>query len=482
MENKKIAVNVVGHIKNETGLGEGSRLTIEALKQAGNDINIYNFDNENSPARQNDSTYDKYLSNDLKHDISIINMNADQLIDSKYDLPKRIWDTYRIGIWYWELTEFPDDWLDAFKYVNEIWAPTRFIQSTLLKKTTVPVVYMPPGLTRNEPLKEYDRKYFNLPENTFLFLNFFDMLSFESRKNPLASINAFKKAFKADDMSVGLVLKISYSDKVNGVEKIKELTKGYKNIYVIDKTVSRDEINGLISCCDASISLHRSEGLGLLCEESMYYGKPVIATAWSGNMDFMNEKNSCLVDYDLVKISTYYGNNNPNQSWAEPKIETAVNYMKKLVSDKVYYDELAKNAKETIRNDFSSLKCGLRMNKRLEMILEDKDNWNISPILEISKSNSTLSYKEALNNVNTFSNINFYRNIGNNPIKKIIRKAVTFLINPIVWEQNMYNTSLLRIIEELDNNNKENMKYMSSYINREMRNVSEDIEKSLKEK
>ena len=299
-------VNLIGYIRSEHGLGEACRLTADALNDSGIEWSAFDWE-INNPSRQNDDTWSKKIKASINYNISIFNINADQMNVAKQYLPSAAWDGYRIGIWYWELTEFPEQWRDAFNLVDEIWAPTRYIQETLKKKSTVPIYYMPPGIRRDEPKVEYNRDYFGLPKETFLFLNFYDAYSYTSRKNPTAAVTAFQMAFEPDDMSVGLVLKINNIDEESDEYKaVRNVVAGYRNIYIIAKTMTRDEINGLTNVCDASVSLHRAEGLGLLCEESMYYGKPVIATNWSGNTDFMKADNSCLVDYTLIPIGEYY--------------------------------------------------------------------------------------------------------------------------------------------------------------------------------
>lgn len=475
----KEGINVVGHIKNETGLGEGSRLTINAIKST--NLNWLAFDYDlDSPEKQNDYTFDDYIEDDLKYDISIVNFNADQIIECKKKLPEKLWDTYRIGVFYWECQDFPDKWIDSFKYFDEIWAPTKFIQESLLRKSLVPVVYMPPGLARTTPNKKFNRKYFGLPENTFLFLNFFDMLSYVSRKNPLATLNAFKKAFKPDDMSVGLVLKVNNGRKDLNANEIRKRLKNYKNVYIIDETFSRDEINSLINCCNASISLHRSEGLGLLCQESMYYGKPVIATGWSGNMDFMNSSNSCLVNYKMIRVEDYYCVDKDTQdTWADPDVDDASKYMLKLFKDKKYYAKIAANAKKTIHTTFSSKQCGKRMKKRIEQIHKNKDEWKYRTRPVMSSSEINLERYEVNVNAHKYAEIDFYQDIGNNPIKKLIRKAVTFLVNRIVWEQNVFNKSVLKMVDDLVAQRNNDMLALSKAVNKTIRHETRDIESKL---
>lgn len=282
-------------------------------------------------------------------------------------LPKEVWQGYKIGIWYWELMDFPAIWCSAFELVDEIWAPTKFIQEALQKKATCPVLHMPPGIKRKQPDAKYDRKYFGLPENRFLFLNMYDSFSFSDRKNPKAAIDAFKGAFGKEDQSVGFVLKLNNAGS-QSIEDIQALTEEYNNIYLLEGTLTREEVNALIMVCDAAVSLHRSEGLGLLCEEAMYFGKPVVATYWSGNVDFMAMDTACLVDYELREIGQAVGPYEAWQKWAEADVSQASAYMVRLKNDHFYYESIAKNAQQYISQNFSPEICGAKMRKRIAEI------------------------------------------------------------------------------------------------------------------
>lgn len=365
-------VNLIGYISSEHGLGEACRLTARCLEAANISWTAYDYEIGNS-SKKGDVTYQKKVQQFIKYNKSIININADQMAGLYQHMPEELRDTYTIGVWYWELPTFPLKWYNAFQYVNEIWAPTQFVADCLKKIATCPVYHMPPGIHRDLPdTKMYNRKYFKLPENTFLFLNMFDVYSFSGRKNPEATVKAFKNAFASDDMKVGLVLKLNnsgYTDKVR--RSLAKLTSDYKNIYILAETLSREAVNGLIMCCDAAVSLHRSEGLGLLCEEAMAYGKPVIATGWSGNMDFMNVTNSCLVKYEMTKVGEDIGPYEAWQEWAEPSVEDAAMYMERLVNEEVYYERISHAAQKTIQEEFSPKVCGERMKRRLKEI--DKD-------------------------------------------------------------------------------------------------------------
>lgn len=369
MEPQKGGVNLLGYMCSEHGVGEAVRLTANCLTDS--DVSWTGIDFEvGNPSRKKDAMYKNKIEDYVKYNISILNVNADQFPVLKDNTPKELWDTYKIGIWYWELSEFPWKWMRAFLNVDEIWAPTKFIYDCLKKCAPCPVYHMPPGIYR-EPVDKtiYTRAYFDLPEKAFLFLNMFDVYSFSERKNPEAAVKAFQQAFSAKDMSVGLVLKLNnsgYSDKDS--EKLKRIIKDYKNIYIIAETLSREAVNGLLTVCDVAVSLHRSEGLGLLCEEAMFYGKPVIATAWSGNMDFMTQDSACLVKYEMINVGKDTGVYEAWQKWADPDVGQAADYMKRLANDRDYYTAISVSAQEYIRDSFSPKICGKRMKERLREI------------------------------------------------------------------------------------------------------------------
>lgn len=353
-------------------MGESARHVANAINTTGLPWSAFDFEVGNI-SRQQDNAFVNKIVPQIEYNILILNINADQIPTIKAHIPEEIWNnSYKIGVWYWELMEFPDEWLSSFDMVDEVWAPTRFIENALISKATCPVTYMPPGISLSIP-EEYDRKQFHLPEDAFLFLNMYDTLSVSSRKNPEAAINAFKLAFASDDLSVGLVVKINNAKMASEKTLLENIKGNYQNIYFITETLSRENVNRLLLCCDVAISLHRSEGLGLLCAEAMYLGKPVIATNWSGNTDFMDETNACMVSYELKFIGNSIGPYAASQKWADANIYDAKAYMIRLYSDIEYYDRIAKAAQDSIRRNNSSQVCGERMKKRLEEIMEQME-------------------------------------------------------------------------------------------------------------
>ena len=276
---------------------------------------------------------------------------------------------YNIGYWAWELSRLPDAWLPALEGLDEIWAPSRFIQQAIADKTDCPVLWMPLAVEHRQT-EFASREALGLPEDRFLFLFFFDFRSFVSRKNPMAVVRAFEQAFSSSDDSVGLVI------KTNGMSECSDAYEAFKNgnltgdprILWIDRVMDDREIRSLVSGCDCFVSLHRSEGFGRGLAEAMLMGKPVIATGYSGNLDFTNEENCCLVDYVLVPVQEGEYPFGAGQLWAEADVEMAAGFMRALVDDPAFAREKGEAGARYIRRHHSFEAVGARYRRRLEQL------------------------------------------------------------------------------------------------------------------
>ena len=137
-----------------------------------------------------------------------------------------------------------------------------------------------------------------------MFLFSFDANSFFVRKNPWGAVRAFHEGFSPTERRgpARLVIKTVNLDRHPREPGRLAAAVAQVNGILIEDDLPRDDMHALISLCDVYVSLHRSEGFGLGMAEAMYLGRPVIATAYSGNMDFTTETNSCLVGYRLRAI------------------------------------------------------------------------------------------------------------------------------------------------------------------------------------
>jgi glycosyltransferase involved in cell wall biosynthesis len=137
-------------------------------------------------------------------------------------------------------------------------------------------------------------------------------------------------------------------------------------IVLTDRIFRHDEVLGLMHVCDAFVSLHRSEGVGISLAQCMLLGKPVIATNYSGNTDFMKEDNSCLVDYKLIAVGEKEYPFAKGQLWADPDVDQAAGYMHRLKQDHDYRNSISKAAKQYIQSNHHPSVIGQKYRCRLQ--------------------------------------------------------------------------------------------------------------------
>jgi glycosyltransferase involved in cell wall biosynthesis len=240
------------------------------------------------------------------------------------------------------------------------------VQDAVATKSPVPVVRIPHAIEVDID-ETMNRASLGLPEESFLFLMMFDTHSRHERKNPYGAIEAFCKAFQAEDMAVRLVIKIN-NCTAEALRAIRKKIGAHQNILMLTSVYSRKEVNAIIANCDCFVSLHRSEGFGFGPAEAMALGKAMMATNWSGNKDYMRPDNCIGINYKLVTIEHDYGPYKKGQLWAEPDLDHAAQTMIKLSSNRNLTASLGLRAKETIAHEFSPQVVGNMMRKRLAAI------------------------------------------------------------------------------------------------------------------
>jgi glycosyltransferase involved in cell wall biosynthesis len=359
----KRGVNLIGYPLADIGEGEFVRQTAKSLARVGVDFGVYNSE---SQLGQNDRRLTTSIRSNNSYLVNIFHLKPDQIEASIIRHGNSlVLGHFNIGYWAWELGKCPGVWLDSLKYFHEIWCPSRFIQSALADDSARPVLYMPPAFDLENP-EGFDRYYFNLPKKPFIFLFVFDFKSYFIRKNPLGCIQAFQNAFSDCTGSPRLVIKSMdgelYPDEF---ELLNKAVQRDSRIIIINSTFIFDEVVGLMSVCDAFVSLHRSEGIGLSIAQSMLLGKPVIVTNYSGNTDFTISENSCLVDYNLVEVKKGEYPLAENQVWADPNLDQAACYMRKLVEDDTYRNTIAKAGYSYIKENHNSEVVGKNYRSRL---------------------------------------------------------------------------------------------------------------------
>lgn len=359
-------VDVVGYLKAELGVGEAGRLAVAAMRANGIEVNAINC--SDTMSRQ-DHPFE--VDNVASHHAILMAVNADQLGNVRHSLGREFFDgRYVIGQWFWELSTPPDNYKDAFGLLHEVWAPTRFIQESLMSTAPdrVKIVYMPLPIKRPQIDLSLTKQSFGLPGRyTFLFT--FDFLSVMKRKNTLGLVEAFCIAFLENEGPILVLKSINGTERLSELEKLKWAVKNRSDIILIDEYFDANKSASLMAVADCYVSLHRSEGLGLTMAEAMTLGKPVIATGYSGNIDFMTDKNSILIPWKLVKVGKGAEGYPENAEWADPDLTSAATAMRKLYLDPEAGVELGRLAQIDLAQKFSVEETGKRMKNHLTNVV-----------------------------------------------------------------------------------------------------------------
>lgn len=370
-------VNIFAYFRGQFGLGESARLYTRALIDAGYPVALFDIELQ-LPHGFADDSLDEYLGSETPYGIHLLFVNPDYLEDSLRRIGKaKLAGGYVIACWFWELEVIPPDWLPALDVVDEIMVASSFVGEAFRRVTDKPIVCVPLPLG-DIPDSGLTRADLSLRTDAFVFLVTFDFNSWLDRKNPFAAIEAFIRAFPPERDDVQLLVKSS-----NGYRhpepflRLLKATGGDSRIVVRDEVIDRHHVQAMQRCADAYISLHRAEGFGLGLAESMRLGKPVIATAWSGNVDFMNDSNSLLVDYELVPVKSGQYSHTLKQRWAEANIEQAAICMRRLVDEAGLAERIGEQARKDVREKLSPRTVADSLINRLTVIHHGRGRINV---------------------------------------------------------------------------------------------------------
>lgn len=360
-------VCLVGHPFAPIGMGEHLRATFRSLRAVYTPPklhDIYKF------VAASDAEHIEFGSNLVESSapINIFHINGNEVEQALEHLSRvQFWNGYNIIYPLWELPHYPKEWATQLDRFDEIWAASRFVMQGLEQACSKPVVHMP--LATEIQLDSFlGRRYFGLPEADYVFLFFYDLRSYSARKNPRAVLEAFKQLLNDRPYArTHLVI------KVNGVDMYPHAFADLRaevqalpgRTTLIEQMMSSNEVKNLLRCSDCFVSLHRSEGYGFGIAEAMALGKPVIATAYSGNMDFMTADTSLPVDYHLIPVLEGEYPYHEGQHWAEPDVDQAAGYMVRLLDDPAWGRLLGKKAQMHLLMHFSYRHTGLRYKTRL---------------------------------------------------------------------------------------------------------------------
>ncbi len=325
-------VNCAGYFNAESGMGESGRSMRATLAATGLANTLMSLPHPKALLDSLPSKAELFGWPSSGADVAVAVANADSTGLLEAFMPASFWGKKNVGYWVWETEELPAKYKKCEALFDEIWTPSRYSAEAIARTVSVPVRVLPHTLdfTAIEHAKPNRRK-FGLPENATLFGFMFDPLSVIERKNVGGLIKAFGQAFRQDD-NCFLVLKVNgRTQGAYDYEMIRAAAEGERVLF-IEATLSRIDTFDFLKSLDVYVSLHRAEGFGLTCAEAMALGVPVIASEYSGNLEFMNRENSLLVPCNVIETERAFGAYPSGTRWADPDVGAASAMMRSLLA------------------------------------------------------------------------------------------------------------------------------------------------------
>jgi glycosyltransferase involved in cell wall biosynthesis len=324
--------NVVGYLDSELGVGESGRLVVLAAERAGIPV-ATTVDGTTSSRRQHG--FARRGRSSLPYDTNIMCVNGDRLRDGIDRIgPDAAAGRRTVGLWYWEVDVITDVMRDAAPLADELWAASTYVQRILEHALDLPVRHFPLPVVRPSSPSRLTRADLGWPEDRFVVLLTFDFLSVIARKNPAGLLDAYRRAFAPSDGATLVLKSINGNARIADLERLRAVAADRPDVVIDDRYVPAGHVGAMTERCDVYASLHRAEGFGLGIAHAMAAGKPVVATNWSGNVDFMDETCARPVPYDLVPVGHGAHPYPASATWAEPDLDAAAAALRSLFDDR----------------------------------------------------------------------------------------------------------------------------------------------------
>lgn len=375
MPNVLSDICLVGHPFASIGMSEQLLSYIGALKSAGAPpkvFDIYKY------AKREDERLAEYLRPfEVERPIAetlIFHMNGDEVVPAFKALEaldpawrSKVRNTFIVPAW--ELPRYPVQWIEGLKQFDGVLGISNFVSQSLESALDQPIPFVGQSVQRHEPICAY-RRQFGIRESAFVFLAFFDLTSFSSRKNPQAVLDFCKhltREARYEDFQICLKMKAGSEAVESDVIKQYLDAAGNDHVVIVNENLDRLGQTNLLACCDAYLSLHRSEGFGRGIGEAMGLGKPVIATNWSGAVDLLDARSSFPIRYNLVEVEPDAYPFGDGQQWAEPDVSHAVEVGLSLMRDLEACRVVGRRARRYARQSHFDFPVA----QRLEVALDD---------------------------------------------------------------------------------------------------------------
>jgi hypothetical protein len=448
-----LGVNVIGYLGETLGLAEAARLYVAALSAAGVPVTTTAV-TPDLPVDRGEQSIARYGSrrfHDLRADtepaFNLACLNADHLVELIRVRGEEVLQGLpTIGQWGWETDVLPPSWTPAFELVDEVWVYSRFMAENLGRLLPMPVVVVPPAIVAPDPSGA------ELPiarDDRFTFVFMLDFFSTLRRKNALGLVEAFTRAFPTG-AGPRLVLKtINARFRPEAADELRHRARDRSDIEFYDEYFDPAHKAALLQRADCYVSLHRSEGFGLPLAESMSLGTPVIATGYSGNVDFTTPHNSYLVDWKPTRVGPDCEIYPPEGMWAEPDLDHAAELMRHVFEHPDEAKTLGARAQADITRHYAPAVIGAIARGRLERLQE---LGRTSAELTGGSGSSATTAAASLQQLDTaLRRFDLRRGLAPAPggAAGLMRRAVLRLMLPFTFHEREVDRSLVEAIRAL---------------------------------
>jgi glycosyltransferase involved in cell wall biosynthesis len=298
---------------------------------------------------------------------------------------------YNIAYIMYETVDFPKVFVDHIRNngIDEIWTPSVFCKDSMERAglggdNGIGIHVMPLGVDTHMFSREFADEPRLIPGNLggelggkFKFLT---ACGYSERKGISILIRAFNRAFAGKDAGkVALYFKGGWYNAGKAIGEMNAIINGMgipignRPLIVYDFNIYPDEVlASLYKGCDAFVLPSRGEGWSLPLCEAMSMSMPTIGTRWSGNLDFMNDENSYLINIDGFAleprcdwVTGYY----IGQKFAVPNEDHLVELFRYVYEHQDEGIEKGKIAREWMVKNFDWKVSCAKMKARLEKIV-----------------------------------------------------------------------------------------------------------------
>jgi len=429
----RVGVNVAGYFDSTLGVGEAARQVLAALRAAGVPTAALTL-----PERRSRKAAPQRPPAEPPFETTLICANADGLEGARDWLGPGYLRGRTIGLWWWEVERFPDRWRRAFDGLDELWVGSRFVADAIAPVSPVPVLAMPLPVARGEPAS-LTRAQLELPEG-FLFLFVFDFASGFERKNPLGAIEAFIRAFPPGSGATLAIKHIGEEGHAAESAHLAEAAARHPDVHLLGGYLPPERHAALTAACDCYVSLHRSEGFGLTIAEAVLAGKPVVATAYSGPLDYLDASTAFLVSQELRAVGPGNEPYPADARWADPDLDQAGRLMRDVRADAHGARARAERACERLARSHGPLAAGGAMARRLARLERlPVDGAGRIDGIDLSELDRRIGAAPPLPPATR-----------RNPLRRALRQAVLRLLRPQTVHQRRVDEELARTMRTLD--------------------------------